>query len=508
MQTTQGIAWNEDWAQYFVFAGDDAMDEAHLRRWVRQYAGTQIREFILNVNGMCASFPSKTIDRLTDGFDPENAERCITSSREITCECVGQRKWLRHLKMLEERGIDPYLVFVDEARACGMSPWISLRVNDMHCVTDEGHCLHDGFWREHPEYRTGEYRFKDTGDLYDRTLDYARPQVRARLLALASECAERYDMDGLELDFVRNDANFRRGFEETDMPLMTGMLREIRAMLDESAKRRGHTLRLGVRVPLEPEQALAWGLDVVAWAREGLTDFITPMNHYDCPMNAAPYALWRKLLGDDVTLCGGMDVGMRAYPGGRFHRMSLETVRGAADAMLYKGVDRVYLFNYHAAHSSLRETGRIIREVGCLDTLDGTLRRYVVGYNDGHMAGQTAASMLPRRLQAGELCDFRVDLGRIGDEPTVVRLGVCEIDGRPPRMTVRVNGTDCAYDDWVMSPDPGPGRCLYEFRVPKGAAHDGQNNVETLAREPMTLDWLEVTASPYGFDELLTFTRP
>lgn len=196
---------------------------------------------------------------------------------------------------------------------------------------------------------------------------------------------------------------------------------------------------------------------------------------------------------------------MRAYPGGPFHFMTLETVRGAADSMLQKGVDRIYLFNYMSGHSRLRTLGKIIREAGSLETLRRKYRRFVVGYNDGHFSGQALPALLPLIADEGTLQDVRIHLGHTEGEPLVLRIGLPDAQFRRPKLRVRLNGMDCPYDDCSFSPDPGPNHCLHEFTVPAGTAHDGYNNLEIIPQEKLAIDWIECVATPHDFDELLGF---
>ena len=59
---------------------------------------------------------------------------------------------------------------------------------------------HSRFWKAHPEY----WRVPGSVHAYaDRALDYAIPAVRENHLRLIAELLDRYDIDGLELDWMR-----------------------------------------------------------------------------------------------------------------------------------------------------------------------------------------------------------------------------------------------------------------------------------------------------------------
>ena len=79
------------------------------------------------------------------------------------------------------------------------------------------------------------------------------------------ETLARYDIDGLELDFMREPYLFSKGKEQEGGSILTTWVREIRGLTDAAAKRRGHPVKLGVRVPSSPQTALGLGFDAPAW---------------------------------------------------------------------------------------------------------------------------------------------------------------------------------------------------------------------------------------------------
>ncbi len=91
---------------------------------------------------------------------------------------------------------------------------------------------------------------------YARALDYAHREVRDHYRALIAETLDRYDVDGLVLDFLREPYLFSKGKEQEGRQVLTAWLRGVRGLVDETAKRRGHAVKLGVRVPSDPDTAL------------------------------------------------------------------------------------------------------------------------------------------------------------------------------------------------------------------------------------------------------------
>ena len=73
--------------------------------------------------------------------------------------------------------------------------------------------------REHPELLIGEHDEISQG--FSMGFDYAHKAVRDFRLALIKEACEKYDLDGVELDFMRTYIFFKPGEEKANMALMT-----------------------------------------------------------------------------------------------------------------------------------------------------------------------------------------------------------------------------------------------------------------------------------------------
>ena len=102
--------------------------------------------------------------------------------------------WGVKAKMLHDRGVDPYAVWVKGCRERRVSPWISMRMNDVHNVHDPSFCSLSTFWLKHPEFRREPgATVRNGGQWTCWALDYSHPEVRAYSLAFVKELLERYD---------------------------------------------------------------------------------------------------------------------------------------------------------------------------------------------------------------------------------------------------------------------------------------------------------------------------
>jgi YVTN family beta-propeller protein len=197
-------------------------------------------------------------------------------------------------------------------------------------------------------------------------LNYAVPEVRAYRLAQFREVLERYDVDGLDLDFQRFPCYFKPGEERTHRGVMTQFMREIRELTNEIAARRGKPLLLTARVLAVPEQNLAVGLDPVTWAHEGLLDFVT-VSHYLRNDFTLPVSEWRKALPHGMPIYASVEYEPFPWP-----------YRHLARQLYAEGADGLMLFNFFAR----RESGRkepytfLFKELGDPDTILGPLPHF------------------------------------------------------------------------------------------------------------------------------------
>ena len=190
----------------------------------------------------------------------------------------------------------------DRCRLRGQSPWISLRLNDAHHkeYVDPQPGDKPGssigmsvtrWYAEHPEHRIvpGSKRGADL------VLNWAVPEVRDPKLRMIRELCENYDLDGLELDFLRFYSYFR---ETTPLDerrvIMTGFVREVRQML-------GPQRRLGARIPCHLPALDALGLDLQALVAAGL-DLVNASSHYFTTQQHDLAAIRRRTTGASLHL--------------------------------------------------------------------------------------------------------------------------------------------------------------------------------------------------------------
>lgn len=173
--------------------------------------------------------------------------------------------------------------------------------------------------------------------------DYSRPEVREHYLGILREACRRYDLDGVEFDWLRAAIYFRQG--EVHAGTLTEFVGQAHAILAEAAKRRGHPLRLVVRVPDTPEKALDLGLDVGAWLKAGWIDAVIAGDGDF--FSACGIDQWVTLAHRSFVPVYGV-LERASWGGMRFARFgSPETLRAAVATLYQKGADGIYLFNFY-----------------------------------------------------------------------------------------------------------------------------------------------------------------
>jgi hypothetical protein len=405
-QKLSGLLQNEDCTNFFYYHDIPAGEAGQaIDRYIDVLAGAGVRTLLCNTNARRTNYHSDVWGAFWDGYDPAGPDDQPFLAPILKAD---RQKW-RHLvgNMLEvhRQGVDYPARVVERCRHDGISPWISLRMNDVHYNDNLDHPFHSPICRKPELFRQGDPGY------FARALDYAHPEVRGHYRALIVETLTRYDVDGLELDFMREPFLFSKGQEQQGRTLLTAWVREIRKLTDEAAERHGHEVKLGVRVPSSPETALGLGFDAPAWAREGLVDLVVVAPRWATLQFDMPLEKWRELLGDRVTLAGGLEVSYRPCAEIAMRPVTVEEATGAAAAVLSSGADAVYLFNYFQdGHPGwpIPEYQRTLRAFSSLDELSRLPRRHAVTYRDLTVPGETYQPPLPA---SGKELSFQLPLG-------------------------------------------------------------------------------------------------
>ena len=470
---------------------------------VDHYADAQVPYLLFNVCYMRAVCPSDVWDTYWDISDPE----------------TNVTGWQRAYWLVHKKGVDPFAVCVARCREREVSPWLSIRMNDTHYVDDPTKT--SKLWQQHPELR----RAANSG------YDFAHEQVRGHYLALIAELLDRYDCDGVELDWMRFPWHFRSGQEQLGRAHLNDFMRRAHQLAEKATAKRGHPVKIAARIPAVPEFAQGLGMDGVTWAREGWVDMLILASVWRPSDTDIPIERWRELLGpanERVSLAAGMDLWFQGTPGGKLMSDDVETQRGFTAAMLDRGADFVYLFN-HFNHTdfgrtrttpdgstiSWNEHQDLLRAAGRLDaSLQGS-RRHVLTFHDPPAPGMPNPKQLPAELAPDKPAQFRLDTGpKPAAGRVILRVGLGNLPNvGDANLTVRLNGTHCVPIEDLAKPDTHKSYAhdrhrvfhvahltqrMTQFEVPPSAMHRGYNQVDVrlTAGSNQKVIWLEISIIP------------
>jgi hypothetical protein len=419
-----GLVFNDDADLAFVLP-DRLQSEALLRANVRALADTPVKTLVycIGMGGDLLYYNTEVASRVGWRKTPDEKPGSLMEKRmENARICLAQ-------------GADAVRTAGETAKQLGLRFIPSLRMNDAHFMSDpDGHAMTSEFWLKH----RADYTIKDSPlafqPAYGNLLDYSHAAVRQlRLDTVFEALARNRDLvDGFELDFNRFQVFFPRGRAATGAPLMTDLVRRVRARLDELAASEKRPMYLFVRVPPSLADSSAAGLEVEQWMAEGLVDLVSPAQI----MTLA----WDMPIADLVAL--GRQHGVRVHPslyprtswrvpfpapaasryaGGVVGRdASLEEIRGAARNYRALGVDGFYLFNFYNAFGSVRPHDsrlyRVFRDLARPENLEGQTAVYSVTksyYFDGPNS-YAYGKQLPAKLASGS--ELRLSLP-VGEDP-------------------------------------------------------------------------------------------
>ena len=436
------------------------------------------------------------------------------------CGFVTEPCWETSYPMGREN--DPVKITVEFARRNDLECVFSMRMNDIHDSFIAGRL--NRFKREHPEFlladftdpesfqpflrwnqNQGEHPLMATRRTFGNqssdwfswsAQDYAAPQVRKRFLNTIEEACQRYDLDGVELDWCRHPFFFRPGAERKNVPVMTDFVRTVRRRIRDISRQKGKTIYLAMRVADTPELSLNNGVDAASWIEEGLVDLLVAGAGY-VPFTT-PVKEWIRL---------GHAKGIPVYPclsGSTRAFLDIRSARAAAQRFWSEGADGLYWFNLfvlsgigggrgtlevHDEHQQqiAEETG----EAGVLsrrDKLYTVDRTQDAGYI-AHICPPTPLPVTFSTTAASQKKRIPIfvgdDLKQANREGT---LSTTELSIRfaklssPDQAAFELNGFRLSGKDAVRQPDSSGAQWL-RWKLPQDYAHQGTNDFTVLVHQ-------------------------
>ena len=438
---------NIDWIFFWRSRFDDKeiVDEKYLREYILQYKDTSVTDLIFNVNGTTSSTPTAFLDSWTDKYlkTTENGE------------FVDYKNTLAalHYDVHERQKLDAHQIWVQTAQEIGVRAWLSVRMNDVHGNWDKVHLWKAEEIEQHPNWWIVTHRKAE--HYFDRCLNYAVPAVRERILGYIFEQLNRYDVDGLELDFTREPYCFPVGFEK-GREIMLEFMREVKTRVDEIALSRGKEIKIAILVQANPSNAYESGFDVAQMATEGLVDVVVASPRWETNNTDIPIELWKRLLPENVEF-GCMQQYLTKYrPQTKDIASSLDMAFGMAVANASRGTDLIYLYNYfdrltvdllHMQHAtSYRNAENIkqcVQEIGRVENALVWDRRVALTYDDFPCLYQPKLHILPLKVAGMSVLKFQT--GKITNEQNAYFIMQTAEEACPQDLEIYANGVRASY---------------------------------------------------------------
>ncbi|MYE88298.1 hypothetical protein F4X33_04800 [Candidatus Poribacteria bacterium] len=331
-------------------------------KMIAPYAGSPVDVFLWSIGGHeVYDYETEVGERFGDGYDDLDADQ--------------QRKAenLRH--MITTHG-GPVTVIAELCQEAGMAFFPSVRMNE-HYDMEESAPNYGQLRRDHPELcigRPGESIPHGSLEWGIRTgLNYAFPEVRAHMSNIIFELIERFDIDGIELDFMRHPAFFRVAEAYQYRYLMTDFVDGIRAKVDEVSKKRGKQLALAVRVPPTLADCKRIGLDAEVWMKEGIVDMLIAGGGF-IPFEM-PISEWVETAQGTGCKIYGCFEGLRPL-------LNEKSLKALALRYWEAGVDGLYFFNYYSMSNDWKRN--ILNQLAAPTVLQRLNKCYELDHSNRH----------------------------------------------------------------------------------------------------------------------------
>jgi len=375
-------------------------------------------------------------------------------------------------------GNDPPRRAIKAIRNQGVAAWFSFRLNDPH--DSLGHeNLVASFKLKHPDWTIGK------GHPYGGhlQLNFAIQEVQDLKFLAIAEIFEKYDFDGLEVDFLRSPPYFVPGKEPENAHHLTRFLQRVREHLHEVGRQRGRPVSLAVRVGETLEVCRLDGFDVKTWIQERLCDMIV-LGSGTIDIDIPAFKQLTAGTGILVYPC------LYGWPS-KYNPISTDLARGIAANYHQQGADGIYTFNWNAhsyAHDPEGKNQKWKYMVSLLREIDDT--KSLLGKNIRFAADRGRPTriyphnwshcILPTTIHSGEQKDIPIQVGvdfQAAAKPEKILL---VLDGGTlaggTRLSVKVNGKSAdvtprvgRYYKGEVSPDQlRPGRNIVNLLVERG----------------------------------------
>lgn len=432
-------------------------------------------------------------------------------------------------------GIDPWQLWFERCWEKGVNPWISFRMNDTHgqgsagsLASKSNNLIADWYWADATLRRInyhGSFTYRG-----DATANFNNDIIREKWLAYIEEAVNKYNVYGIELDWLRDEIFTTMGNEMADMELMTQFHRDIKAIVDKAEIKWGHEIKIGARVGRDIQTNIEMGFDIITYCAEGLLDVVIPCAYYMTDTEI-PVQTWKKVLQSyDVELYPNASMGIISQCQGdrngsdiiyythayKSMSESLEIMAGTAASYYAQGADKVYLYNlFGDSANPIKAEHKIDTNVvdypsgnnyarwnmqttlGSPEKINTMTRRYVLTYQDYAGFFGTSHCQLPKTVsKVDRYAIVHFYTGDVqADDTVTLRLATKETNDLSTAMKIFVNGKQATLINRAAGNDRLTlDQIVYTFSVDKSVIKNSAMVEMTTTNEamPYTVTYAEL----------------
>ena len=456
--------------------------------FVDEFSDTKVTDILFNINSQVSAastnieiygeYAEKYLQKIENGI-----------SVDYTNEPVPKAYYLA--KYVYK--VDPFKIWIERTKALGMNAWLSFRMNDCHFPDGETSWIRGSYFyyaRQNGLMNGEKYGY------YRNTYNYKHECTRKMFLDYIEEQLGKYDVSGIELDFMREIYCFDYIDDDHDecISIMNDFIRSVKKIVTEAEAVRGHKIKIAIRLTRDIEKSLRFGFDARTFAKERLVDVIIPSPRWGGSDSAIPIDEWKKEL-PEVEIFGCIETCLNInHP--REATMSVETALGNAAVFLAKGADDIYAFNYFGERAiDSRRDKQVQKIIGGYDDIVKHPLRFVIIDEDHDIfpVGTERWKQLPIIPEDEKTVIFKT--GKLPSDKTV-RLILAFDEGTPDNVEVSINGKSVGKLSPCAAPDPKhsaytDGAKCYDAVVKLES--DTQNiTVKKISSDKVVISWLEL----------------
>ena len=462
----------------------DFVSKEDLYPFVDEYKDTKVSDILFNVNSQLSASDSSCFYTYADKFTQKYENGiAVNYENEGTVRAYYLAKYKYKL--------DPFAIWIERTKELGINAWLSFRMNDCHYPDEETAWIRgDMFYKA----RKMGWNNGEKYGYYRNTYNYKYPEIRKMFLDYINEQLTRYDVCGIELDFMREIYCFDYIDDDHDMcvGIMNDFMRSVKKIVTEAEALWGHKIKIAIRLTRDIEKSLRFGFDARTFAREGLVDIIIPSPRWGGSDSAIPIDEWKSAL-PEVKIFGCIETCLNIlHP--RQVMMSTETALGNAASFLAKGADDIYTFNYFGQLDRKRDK-EVQKTIGSYEDIVKRPLRFVVIDEDHDIfpVGTERWKQLP--IIPDDEKTITIKTGKLPKDKTV-RLILAFDEGTPADTEVLINEKSVSTLMPCTPPYPNhsaytDGAKCYDAIVTLDS--DTQNiTIKKTAKNRVVISWLEL----------------